>query len=76
MKRWLNIVAAMFALTAAIFWFLSAYGELPPMLTYFDGAPANDPFYQAIRFSAVMNKWAAFFSFGSAASMGMAGLFR
>ena len=34
MERWLDMGAAIFAIAAAIFWFLSAYGELPPMVTY------------------------------------------
>ncbi len=75
-RKWLNIGAAVFALTAAIFWFLSAYGDVPPMLTYWGGAPVDDPFYQSVRFSAAMNKWAAIFSCASAACMGVAGFNR
>jgi Na+/proline symporter len=66
MARWLEIGAASFAFVAAIFWFLSAYGELPQMRTYWDATPANDPFFVAVRHSAVMNKWAAGFSGASA----------
>jgi hypothetical protein len=59
MERWLDIGAAVFALIAAGFWFLSVHGKLPPMLTYWDQTPADDPFYVAARFSAKMNTWAA-----------------
>jgi hypothetical protein len=55
----LEIGAAAFALFAAIFWFLSAYGKMPPMLNYWDFTPDTDPFYQAVRFSAEMNTSAA-----------------
>jgi hypothetical protein len=44
MDKWLNIAAALFALFAALFWFVSAYGKFPPMLTYWDQTPSNDPF--------------------------------
>jgi hypothetical protein len=52
---------AVFALIAAIFWFLSA-GESPPMVTYWGSTPDADPFYKAVKFSAEMNKLAAGFS--------------
>jgi Na+/proline symporter len=59
MERWLDIAAAVFALAAAVFWFLSAYGKLPPMVAYWDQTPSNDPFYLAVKFSAQVNRWAA-----------------
>ena len=59
MEFWLDVATIMFAVGAAIFWFLSAYGELPPMIAYWDAAPPNDPLYMAIKFSARMNRWAA-----------------
>jgi hypothetical protein len=62
METWLDIAAALFAFIAAVFWFLSAYGKLPPMVAYWDAAPENDPLYMAIKFSARMNRWAAGFS--------------
>jgi hypothetical protein len=68
---WLDILAAIFAVVAAGFWFASAWGTLPPMLSYWGGAPANDPFYSAIRFSAQMNTVAAAFSGLSALCMGI-----
>jgi hypothetical protein len=71
MKKWFDISAAGFALVAAAFWFLSAYGKLPPMVTYWGGAPDADPFYQSVKFSAVMNTCAAIFSGASAFCMGM-----
>jgi hypothetical protein len=71
MEKYLDIVAAITALIAAVFWFLSAYGKLPPMLSYWDKVPDNDPFYMAVKFSAVMNRWAAGFSSASALCMGI-----
>jgi len=73
MKRWLNIAASIFGLIAAVFWFFSAYEEIPHMVTYWGSTPSTDPFYRAVRFSAVMNTWAASFSCLSAACMGVAG---
>ena len=71
MERWLDIGAAVLAIAAAVFWFLSAYGKLPPMVTYWDQAPANDPLYMALKFSALMNSWAAGLSGASALCMGI-----
>jgi len=59
---WWSGACALFAGVAAVFWFLSAVGDLPPMVTYWDRAPTTDPFIQALMFSARMNKWAAGFS--------------
>jgi hypothetical protein len=61
-SKLLDIAMAATAFIAAIFWFLSAHRKLPPLVTYWGSAPAADPFFTAIRFSAVMNRWAAFFS--------------
>jgi len=71
MEKWLDVGAAVLALVAAVFWFLSAYGKLPPIIPYWGRTPANDPFYQAVKFSAGMNRWAAGFSGGSALCMGL-----
>lgn len=71
MEKWLDVAAALFAFFAAVFWFLSAYGKLPPMLTYWDAAPENDPFYIAVKFSASMNRWAAGLSGASALCMAL-----
>jgi hypothetical protein len=65
----LDIVAALSAFVAAVFWFVSAYGKLPPMLPYWDAIPEDDPFYMAVKFSARMNRWAAGFSGLSALCM-------
>ena len=65
--RWIDIAAAVFAIISAVFWFLSAVGKLPPMVSYYDSAPDADPFYQAIKFSALMNTVAALSSGASAA---------
>ena len=70
MEKWIDIGAAVFARIAAIFWFLSAYGKLPPLVTYWGSTPDADPFYNAVKFSAEMNKWAAGFSGLSALLMG------
>jgi hypothetical protein len=59
MGRLLDGGTALFAFIAAIFWFLSASGELPPIVTYFDSTPATDPYRQAVEFSARMNAIAA-----------------
>jgi hypothetical protein len=69
MERWLDVAAAVLAFIAAGFWFLSAYGELPRIVPYWGQTPESDPFYQAVRLSAVMNRWAAGFSGASALSM-------
>ena len=48
-----EIAAALFAVVAAVFWFLSAaYGELPQI------ALVDDPLF-AVRGAAVMNIWGA-----------------
>jgi hypothetical protein len=62
---------AALALVAAVFWFLSAYGKLPPMGMYWESAPPTDPFYKAVKFSAEMNRWAALFSGAAALCMGV-----
>jgi len=62
MTRFFELAAAFFAIIAAGFWFISAYGKLPPIIAYWDATPANDPFYMAVKFSAAMNRWAAGFS--------------
>jgi hypothetical protein len=74
MEKWCDIAAALLALVAAVFWFLSAYGELPAMAMYWGHAPESDPFYQAVKFSATMNRYAAGFSGASAICMSI-GLF-
>lgn len=71
MEKWLDIVSAIFALFASSFWFLSAYGKLPIMQTYWDSTPDDDPFYKAVKYSAIMNKWAAAFSAVSALCVGI-----
>jgi hypothetical protein len=70
MEKRLDICAALFALVAAGFWFCSAYGTLPPMVTYWDTTPPNDAFYLAMKHSAKMNTCAAGLSGASAFCMG------
>lgn len=71
MEKWFDIGAAVFAFAAAVFWFRSAYGPLPPITTYWNQTPSDDPFYVAVKFSAEMNWWAAGFSGLSALCMGV-----
>jgi hypothetical protein len=71
MEKWFDVGAAVLAVAAAVFWFLSAYGKLPPMVSYWDQAPANDPLYVALKFSASMNTWAAGLSGASALCMAL-----
>ncbi len=71
MEKCLDIGAALFACVAAVFWFLSAYGTVPPMRTYWGSTPENDPYYQAVKFSAAMNTLASGFSGASALCIGL-----
>ncbi len=66
--RPLEIIAAMLALGAAGFWFLSVspWEPLPQMLAYWGFTPESDRFWQAIVFSAKMNGYAALCSCGAA----------
>jgi hypothetical protein len=74
MEKWLDIGGTLLAVAAALFWFLSAYGPLPPMMSYWGSAPDVDPFYQALKYSAKMNAYAALLSGLSALCIGL-GLF-
>lgn len=58
----INLVGAVSALLAAVFWFRSAYRAPPPMVTYWGSTPPEAPFYRALRFTVLMNRWAAGFS--------------
>ncbi len=71
MKTWLDGVAALTAFVAAVFWFLSAYGKVPPLVAYWDQAPDTDPFVMAVKYAAQMNRWAAGFSGVSALCLGL-----
>ena len=62
MNKKLDFAAAIFAFIAAVFWFLSAAGQLPPIGMYWLHAPETDPFYQALKFSARMSMVASVFS--------------
>jgi hypothetical protein len=66
--RWLEIVAGVFALGAAGFWFLSAspWETLPQIVTYWGYTPESDPFRRAMVFSAKMNGYAALCSYVAA----------
>lgn len=56
---WLSVISAVAAFGAAVFWFLSAWGDIPPPIAYYDQAPATDPFFRAVQHSARMNQIAA-----------------
>jgi hypothetical protein len=71
MEKWLDVGAAVFAFSAAVFWFASAYGRLPPMVAYWDATPENDPFRMAVTFGVTMNRCAAGLSGASALCMAM-----
>jgi hypothetical protein len=65
-RRWgrrmivlLRFAAAVFAFFAGAFWLMSAWGELPQMIAYWDYTPADDPFFRALAYSARMNRLAA-----------------
>jgi len=70
--RWASIVSGVAALAAAAFWFLSAAGEVPPMLQYWDKAPPEDPFYRAFVASVRMNRIAALLTGASVLSGALA----
>jgi hypothetical protein len=67
-----NLVSAITAFCAAIFWFWSGAGKLPPMKMYWDEAPANDPFYLAFVASIKRNRIAATLAGVSALAMSVA----
>jgi hypothetical protein len=71
MARYLDIATAIFAFVAAGFWFASAFRSLPKMVTYWDSAPTNDPFFVAMNFSSNMNRTAAALSGASALCAGL-----
>jgi hypothetical protein len=56
----LQCLAVVSGLGAALLWFRSAAGPLPPMRMYWDAAPPGDPFYQAVVEGARLNRIAAF----------------
>jgi hypothetical protein len=64
----LSGVAAVLAIIAAVFWFASAHGEIPDLVTYWGRAPKDDPLIRNFQMSAQMNTYAASFSGASALS--------
>jgi hypothetical protein len=56
--RWLDLGSAVFGIAAAILWFTSA-SEPPPINTYWNGPPPDDPFVVALTKAGMMNRWAA-----------------
>jgi hypothetical protein len=67
----LEICTAVFAIAAALFWFLSAFGPVPPMKTYWGATPSSDSFYSGMKYSATMNTYAALLSGISALCMAL-----
>lgn len=59
MRMLLEICAMVFAFIAAVLWFMSAAGDLPQSITYWDATPPNDPFYAALQASVRWSRWAA-----------------
>ena len=57
-----NFVAVITAGLAAYFWFRSATVKLPGIKSYWDGAPADDPFYKAVKRSTELSASAAVFT--------------
>lgn len=67
----LNLGSALPAFAAAAFWFLSARNKLPPMVSYYDRAPDNDPFFVAVQAGVKLNRQAAYFAALSALCAGL-----
>jgi len=70
----LNFLSALAALTAAVFWFLSAYPSLPMMVSYWGYVTQSDTFFHALKWSARMSAIAAVFAGLSAALFAFATL--
>lgn len=45
----MNVLSAVSAFAAAVFWYLSARNKLPEMVSYWDGTPSDDPFFVAMQ---------------------------
>lgn len=70
----LNLISALAAFAAAWLWYLSARSRLPPMQTYFDETPEDDPFRVAMQQGVMLNRRAAMFAAAAAACSGLATL--
>lgn len=70
----LNLLSALAAFAAAWLWYLSARNKLPPMVTYFDATPEDDPFLVALQQGTSLNRRAALFAAAAAACSGLATL--
>jgi hypothetical protein len=62
MSKYLDLGTAIFALVAAFFWFASASGTMPLIITYWGSTPEADPYRLALITAAKWNSIAAFFS--------------
>lgn len=56
---WLDLGTFVFGIAAAYYWLASAWKDIPPIKTYFNGAPADDPFFVALTRAAKFNRRAA-----------------
>jgi hypothetical protein len=62
MRLWpsvLEAISIVLAFAAAVFWYLSAIGEIPTPVAYWDAAPKSDLFCAAIVQSTRWNRIAA-----------------
>ena len=56
----LKALSVLMGLVAAVLWFMSASGKIPPAPgASFGGTSLTDPFNVALRQSALLNQWAA-----------------
>jgi hypothetical protein len=75
-SRLLDVATAIFAFLAAFFRFKSAAGQLPRIVMYWGRTPDIDPFYLAMKNSALMNTIAALCSGVSAGLFALNIIFR
>ncbi len=68
----LNVISALFALAASVFWFASAADQPPALVAYWDAAPATDPFVRWMIEGIKWNRLAALSAGISAATSGIA----
>ena len=67
----LNIISAVAAFAAAVFWFMSAAKNSPPILNYWDSTPTNDPFRMAFERAVRFNRYAAILAGVSATALAL-----
>jgi hypothetical protein len=62
MSKYLDLGTAIFALLASFFWFASASGSMPLIITNWGSTPEADPYRLALITAPKWNSIAAFFS--------------